>query len=521
MTTPSRLGSSARKSAIGKIAAIVLTAIIFGSVVGGAVSYVYVSRVDSTIADLRADVKSIADASGVPIGDSEGMKKLIDERKVLEGAKKEGKVTFYSTGDSRLDKTLISRFESRYPFITVERVGGQTGWVGPRFIPKSVDTIQMNSVDLGLFEESGVPLAKYVPKYSGYVPSNLKGNDGKWTAVGPVIWTIAYNTKLVSKDDAPKSFRDLVDPKWKSKLGAGDPLIPLYVNIFKTLEKEYGGEYIKNLLSQNISYYPGYIPKLTSHDKLAKGEFPILITAISSFIEQSKNAGQPVDWVRTSDNTYLSSFDWLGIAENSPNPNAARLFVDFTFSKEGQQIRADAGSPTFMPELRLSNRDMALENKRLVSIETLLPKDLGPVEVPKAIENQLIFKTTNGQQISLAELQKDGKPLVIYFFATWCPLCDNNLRNLNATYQKYKDKVNVLVVQFDPSETQAQVRKYKESKNYEWPFAYYNKDAILTFKIVTQSTKIVLDSNGKLVFSQGFVEASEKDWESILQSVVQ
>lgn len=142
-------------------------------------------------------------------------------------------------------------------------------------------------------------------------------------------------------------------------------------------------------------------------------------------------------------------------------------------------------------------------------------------EPPQAMAKEAFtLRNVNGDQISLAELQKSGKPVLIYFFATWCPVCEKDLRSLNSTYQKYQGKIEVVVVGFDPTETSEQIKQYKQSRGYTWAFAEYNKDALLHFKIITQSTKIGLDARGNEVFRDGYGVLSGNDWTARLDKLL-
>jgi len=142
-------------------------------------------------------------------------------------------------------------------------------------------------------------------------------------------------------------------------------------------------------------------------------------------------------------------------------------------------------------------------------------------EPPQAMAKEAFtLRNVNGDQISLAELQKSGKPVLIYFFATWCPVCEKDLRSLNSTYQKYQGKIEVVVVGFDPTETSEQIRQYRQGRGYTWAFAEYNKDALLHFKIITQSTKIGLDAKGNEIFRDGYGVLSGSDWAARLDKLL-
>ena len=176
-----------------------------------------------------------------------------------------------------------------------------------------------------------------------------------------------------------------------------------------------------------------------------------------------------------------------------------------------------------MDGLELSNPDLTLEGKELIPTESMnleerecfLRKYSQLVPEVSSIRNEIILETTNGEHLSIEEIQ-DGKPLAIYFFATWCPVCNQNLMALNQTYKEFDDKVNFLVIQFDPTETPEQIDEYKENKNYEWPFAYYSQKAITEFKVVTQTSKIVIDVDGNVCYFDGFGLITQDEWSRIL-----
>ena len=142
-------------------------------------------------------------------------------------------------------------------------------------------------------------------------------------------------------------------------------------------------------------------------------------------------------------------------------------------------------------------------------------------EPPQAMaKDPFTLINVNGGDISLAELQKSNKPILVYFFATWCPVCEKDLRSLNATYQNYQGKIDVIVVGFDPTETPEQIRQYIQSRGYSWAFAEYSKDALLHFKIITQSTKIGINAKGSELFRDGYGVLSRTDWAARLDKLL-
>lgn len=179
-------------------------------------------------------------------------------------------------------------------------------------------------------------------------------------------------------------------------------------------------------------------------------------------------------------------------------------------------------------------KDQAMQKD--VSKEAMREKDVPKDAMQKDVKDQamikkedaammekaasIVFKNVNGGQVSLLDIQKGGKPTVIYFFATWCPVCDADLKTLNSVYEKYHGKVDILVVGFDPSENSDIIKQYAANKGYSWNFAEYNRDALLHFKIITQATKIGLNSKGSTVFTDGYGVLSANDWTSKLDKLL-
>ena len=129
--------SSVGKSPLSTTVAVIITAIIVGSVVGGATSYFFASRTDSTLQQVRSDLRSVADAIAIPIDNPDAMKKLMEERKVIEAARQEGRLLFYSVANTPTNDAMRAGFERKYPFITVEVVAGATLPIANRFIDES------------------------------------------------------------------------------------------------------------------------------------------------------------------------------------------------------------------------------------------------------------------------------------------------------------------------------------------------------------------------------------------------
>jgi iron(III) transport system substrate-binding protein len=161
----------------------------------------------------------------------------------------------------------------------------------------------------------------------------MKDRDGFYTSLYLAVHALAYNTRSVPKNDLPRSYDDLLDPKWKGKLGLEDAAYVWFVNVLKMKGEKPGIEYMRRLARQDVSLRAS-TTLLTN--LVAAGELPFAIDLYADDVERVKKAGAPLDWV---------AFDPMivhtiagGINKNAPHPNSAKLFMDFLLSEDGQRI---------------------------------------------------------------------------------------------------------------------------------------------------------------------------------------
>ena len=197
----------------------------------------------------------------------------------------------------------------------------------------------------------------------------MKDPQGYWTTDDYTIKVMGYNTKLVAEKDAPKSWFDLLDPKWHSKIMIEILDYRLYAGWEQKLGLEQASKLAEGLARQKIALRRGasQIAEL-----LAAGESP-LAQAYVHHLEVLKAKGAPVEWIRTFD-PLVALRGAVAISANAPHPNAARLFVDFYLSKEAQQIVRTWGKVPAHPEVETFHK--SLQSKDL-KIHFLDPKLTG------------------------------------------------------------------------------------------------------------------------------------------------
>jgi len=266
---------------------------------------------------------------------------------LIEAAKKEGKVVWYTSVDLPLAEKIAKMFEATYQGIAVrvERTGAERVFqrIGQEYASRihSVDVV--NSSDASHFivwKRDGL-LEPYVPEdVAKYYPTEHKDPDGMFASFRVWLCIIAYNTNLVKKEEAPKSFADLLDPKWKGKIVKAHPS---YSGTIMTatyqMQRDLGWSYYEKLAQQNVMQVQSSAdpPK-----RLALGERAIMADGNEYNIFEIKENGGPVEPVYATEGSPLIVGP-TGMFKAAPNPNAAKLFCNFSFSPEAQQLIIDVG----------------------------------------------------------------------------------------------------------------------------------------------------------------------------------
>jgi iron(III) transport system substrate-binding protein len=266
---------------------------------------------------------------------------------LIEAAKKEGKIIYYTSTDLPVAEKLAKAFEAKYPGIAVrvERTGAERLFqrIGQEYSSNIHAVDVVNSSDAAHFivwKREGI-LAPYVPEdVAKYYPAEHKDPDGQFASFRVWFSIIAYNTNLVKAEEAPKSFADLLDPKWKGKIVKAHPgYSGTIMTATYQMQRDLGWSYFEKLAKQNIMQVQSSAdpPK-----KLDLGERAVMADGNEYNIFQMKEAGRPVQPVYASEGSPMI-IGPNGIFKDAPNPNAARLFQSFSLSREAQQLIVDVG----------------------------------------------------------------------------------------------------------------------------------------------------------------------------------
>jgi iron(III) transport system substrate-binding protein len=266
---------------------------------------------------------------------------------LIEAAKKEGKVVYYTPIDLPVSERIGKAFEAKYPGIAVrvERTGAERIFqrVGQEYASNIHAVDVVNSSDAAHFivwKRDGL-LAPFVPDdVAKHYPAEQKDPDGMFAAFRVGLCVMGYNTKLVKAEDAPKSFADLLDPKWAGKIVKGHPgFSGTIMTATYEMSRDIGWDYFEKLVKQRIMHVQSASdpPK-----KLALGERAIMFDGNEYVLFQVRDTGGAVEPIYPTEGTPLVVSP-NAVFKAAPNPNAARLFQSFCFSAECQQLMVDFG----------------------------------------------------------------------------------------------------------------------------------------------------------------------------------
>jgi iron(III) transport system substrate-binding protein len=262
------------------------------------------------------------------------------EQRLIDGAKREKELTFYSSIPPDDIAALVSAFDRKYGVKVkvwradsegfLHRVVGEAR--ARRF---EVDVVAGSSSALEpLYRENLLQEVKS-PYLSGVIPEAIAPHR-QWVAVYLSTIVQAYNTDLVREDSLPKTYYDLLRPQWKDKLGIEAEDFDWFAQVVMDMGEAQGLRLFRDIVASNgISVRKGH-SLLTN--LVVAGEVPLALTVYGFLAEQAKRKGAPLDWFVIP--PVIARPTAEGLARNAPHPHAAVLFFDFLISEEGQQILA-------------------------------------------------------------------------------------------------------------------------------------------------------------------------------------
>jgi iron(III) transport system substrate-binding protein len=258
---------------------------------------------------------------------------------LIAPARKEGVVSVYTSANVDDMAVVTSAFEKKYG-VKVRVWRGSSENV----VQRGVTEARGGRFDADVFETGGFAMEALhrekllqpvkSPRFADLNPAAVTAH-GEWTGTRYNIFVAAYNTRLVKKDELPKSYDDLLDPRWKGKLGIEADDSDWFGAVIAELGEARGLELFRNIAAGNgISVRKGHT---LLANLITSGEVPLALTTYAYRVVQLKNSGAPVDWFAIPPT--IARFDGEGIARHAPHPNAAILFFDFMLTDAQELLR--------------------------------------------------------------------------------------------------------------------------------------------------------------------------------------
>ncbi len=263
---------------------------------------------------------------------------------LIEAAKKEGKLAFYTAMDLAFAERLGKTFQDKYGIaVRVERSGAERIFtrIGQEYSSNIRNVDVVNTADQAhciVWKRNGW-LEPYLPEdVAKHYDKSYYDPDALHITTRILVSPIAYNTNLVKKEDAPKSFADLLDPKWAGKMVKAHPAYSgTIMNATFQIARDIGWDYFEKLAKQRVMQLQS---ATDTPKKIALGERAVMVDGAGYLVIRNKEAGQPVEVVYPTEGTPLATGP-SALFKAAPNPNAGRLFQNWMHSREAQQVLVD------------------------------------------------------------------------------------------------------------------------------------------------------------------------------------
>lgn len=257
--------------------------------------------------------------------------------KIVEAAKKEGEIIWYTSMAVDQSQLLMNAFQAKYGIKPVLiRLGG--GAIMNRVLTETragmfaYDVVGGRGEMISIFKERGI-IGPYVSPETKQIDADLFDKQGYWYVHYVVPWALGYNTTHVKKEDVPKTYEALLNPRWKGKKLSMDNEGYLVLQGLATAwGREKAVDYMKKLAALDPVLSRGNTERVTL---AGAGQYE-LILAYAHTLEREKFKGAPIEWIPLE--PAVTEIDPQMIGSKAPHPNAARLFMDYILSKEGQEM---------------------------------------------------------------------------------------------------------------------------------------------------------------------------------------
>lgn len=268
------------------------------------------------------------------------------QARLVEGAKKEGSLILYATTPIEYLRVIIAGFEKKYG-VKVNLWRSRSENVLQRIVSESrssnpsFDVVECITTPMEALRKEGILQRVSAPVHSELQVWALPAHR-EWAATQLYMFVQSYNTSKIKKEDLPKSYLDLLDPKWKGKLAMEASDHEWFSEVIKQMGEEKGQKFWRDLVATNG------LQLRTGHSLLnnlvGAGEVPLALTVYNSDPDTLKKKGSPIDWFVIE--PAIAIPNGVGVARKAPHPYAAVLFYEYMLSEEAQQVLAKIGYVT-------------------------------------------------------------------------------------------------------------------------------------------------------------------------------
>jgi iron(III) transport system substrate-binding protein len=251
------------------------------------------------------------------------------QQHLIDGAKKEGELLLYTSLSVDDLAQLTAAFEKKYGIkVKLWRSGGEN--VVQRVVTEGranhfdADVVETNGLQLESLRREDLLQEVNSPFVRDLIPAAVMPHH-EWVSTRLNVYTFAYNTNLIKKEDLPKTYQDLLDPKWKGKLGIEADDSDWLAGVVCALGEAKGEQLFRDVVATNgISVRKGHSLLI---NLVVSGEVPLAMDIYNYNVEQRKIKGAPVEWFAIEPT--LAAPQGVGVFKHAPHPNAAVLFYDF------------------------------------------------------------------------------------------------------------------------------------------------------------------------------------------------
>jgi iron(III) transport system substrate-binding protein len=289
------------------------------------------------------------------------------EQRLLAGARKEGGLTLYSTMTLEDSRPLLAGFEKKYG-VKVTMWRGLNQKLVQRAVAEAragkpaADAFEGSGHGMEILRREGLLQRFWSPAFAD-IPPEAFPRHGDYAPDNLLFFVMGYNTKLVAPADVPRSYDDLLQPRWAGNLGIEASDVVWFAAVAKAMGTK-GLAYFERLAAMRPQVRSGHT---LMTELVAAGEIPIVLTLYNQAVDKLKDKGAPIAWKPLP--PAFGRADGIALARHAQHPHAALLFADYVLSPEGQRFIKQASR---VPVNRKVEIDFPRDRFRIIDMSTMM-----------------------------------------------------------------------------------------------------------------------------------------------------